>query len=124
MPHVGILSQHFLVFFLIVLTPLWDCYEIPRLRASTEPRKKTLFYRKIITASWSCAIVATLAIGLMPVFAIHKVLGEIAWLDAGSRGGMVVEGIAAGMLIAILLPAVLALTNEKIRAKGQRRRRS
>jgi len=118
MLHAGILIQHLLVFFLIVVTPLWDRYEIPRLKASTEPRKKILFYRKIVAASWVCAIVATLAIGLIPVFVIHKVLGEIAWLDAGSRGGMLLEGIAVGMLIAILLPAVLALTSEKIRAKA------
>jgi len=118
MLHAGILVQHLLVFFLIVVTPLWDRYEIPRLKASTEPRKKILFYRKIVVASWVCAIVAALAIGLMPIFVIHKVLGEISWLDSGSRGGMLLEGIAVGMLIAILLPAVLALTSEKIRAKA------
>ena len=57
-----------------MLTPLWDRYEIPRLKASTEPNKKGRFYRKIVVASWTCAIVATLAIGLIPVFTIHKVL--------------------------------------------------
>jgi hypothetical protein len=30
--------QHVLVFFLIVVMPLWDWYEIPRLKASTAPR--------------------------------------------------------------------------------------
>jgi len=116
--HVSVLVQHLLVFFLIVVTPLWDRYEIPRLKASTEPRKKIRFYRKIVAASWACAIVAILTIGLIPVFTIRKVLGEIPWLDAGSRGGMILEGIAVGMLIAILLPAVLALSNEKIRSKA------
>ena len=67
---VGVLVQHVLVFFLIVVTPLWDWYEIPRLKASTEPRKKVRFYRKILAASWACAIVAVLTVlSLSLVFA-------------------------------------------------------
>lgn len=57
-------------------------------------------------------------IRLVSVFTIPKVLGEIVWLDAGSRGSMVLEGITTGMLIMLLLPAALALWNDKIRAKA------
>ncbi|HET6181219.1 MAG TPA: CPBP family intramembrane glutamic endopeptidase [Candidatus Sulfotelmatobacter sp.] len=115
---IGMLAQHVLVFFLIVVTPLWDWYEIPRLKASTEPRKKVRFYWKIVAASWACAIVAVVTVGIATVYAIQTVPGEIAWLDRGSRGAMVLMGIAAGMLIAIFVPAVLALWSEKIRVKA------
>jgi len=109
--------QHLLVFVLVVVMPLWDWYEIPRLKASTEPRKKIFYYRKIVIALWICAAVAALTVGLSTVFWIHQAPGEIAWLDAGSRGVMLVEGISAGMLIAILVPAVMAMRSEKLRAK-------
>ena len=112
------ISQHILVFFLIVVTPLWDWYEIPRLKASTKPRKKILFYGKIVAASWACAVVAIVTVGLGAVYAIQTASGEIAWLEAGSRGGMILKGITAGMLVVILLPAVLALRSEKIRVRA------
>jgi len=107
--------QHLFVLFLAVGMPLWDWYEIPRLKANTDPRKKVRYYGKIVTALWICALVAVLTIGLMTAFRIHRVPGEIASLDPGSRGEKMVEGITAGMLIAIGLPAVLALKSEKIR---------
>jgi uncharacterized protein len=115
---VGVVVQHLLVLFLIVVTPLWDRYEIPRLKASTEPQKKVRFYRKIVAASWICAVVAAVTVGLVTVFNVHTVPGEIGWLEAGSRGRMILEGITVGMLIAIMVPAVLAMWSEKIRAKA------
>jgi len=112
------LVQHALVFFLAVVMPLWDRYEIPRLKASTEPRKKVCYYGKIVTILWICAVVAVLAVGLVTALTIHKTPGEIAWLDAGSRGAAAMEGFTAGLAIVILLPAVLALRSEKIRTKA------
>ena len=56
--------QHLLAFFLIVVTPLWDWYEIPRLKASTAPVKKVRFYKKIMAASWICAVVAIATLGV------------------------------------------------------------
>ena len=114
------LLGHVLVLFLIVGMPLWDWYEIPRLKASTDPRKKVRYYRKIVAALWTCAVVAALAIGVVTAFVFHHATGEIAWLDAGSRGRVIVEGIGAGMLIAIFLPLVLALRSDKIRATAGR----
>ncbi len=110
--------QHVLVFVLIVVTPLWDWYEIPRLKASTDPGKKVKFYGKIMVASWVCAVVAALAVGLAAVFTIHRTTGEGAWLDTRSRAGLFLAGLSAGLLIVILVPAVLALGSEKIRAKA------
>lgn len=112
--------QHLLVFFLIVIAPLWDWYEIPRLKASTAPGKKVRFYKKIMAASWICAVVAIATLGVAAVFGIHKAPGEIDWLKAGSGGGIAVEGVMICLLIALLLPAVMALRSEKIRAKAGR----
>jgi uncharacterized protein len=110
--------EHLLVIFLIVVTPLWDRYEIPRLKASSDSHKKVRFYRKVVIASWICAVVAVSTIGIVGTFTLHKIPGEIAWLDAGSRGSMLILGIVAGMLIAILVPAIVALWSEKLRTKS------
>ena len=110
--------QHGLVGFLIVVAPLWDRYEIPRLKSSTEPGKKIRFYAKIVAASWVCAMVAVLTAGFSTVMRMDKPAGEIAWLDPGTRGRIFLEGATAGILIAIILPAVLALWSEKIRAQA------
>jgi uncharacterized protein len=112
--------QHLLVIFLIIVTPLWDRFEIPRLKASSDPRKKVRFYRKVVIASWICALVAILTIGIASTFTIHKLPGEIAWLDAGSPGSVVLQGVTAGMLIVILVPAIIALWSEKLRTKSAR----
>jgi len=110
--------QHLLVAFLIVVTPLWDWYEIPRLKASAAPRKKIRFYQKIVAASWACAVVAVVTIGLAEAWTIQREVGEATWLSIGTRSGVFVAGLMAGMLIVIMLPAVLALGNEKIRMKA------
>jgi len=102
---------------LIVAMPLWDWYEIPRLKASTEPRKKIRYYGKIITALWILAALAVLMLGVMAVFTTQKMQGEILWLT-GSPGKAIVVGAAIGMLGAILVPAGLALFSEKIREKA------
>jgi uncharacterized protein len=113
-----IVLQHLLVILLAVGLPLWDWYEIPRLKASTEPRKKIRYYSKIVTLLWILAFVVVVAIGLGPAFIIRISAGEIGWLDRGSRGAMLVEGIAVGMLIAIFVPALLAMSNQKLREKS------
>jgi len=113
-----LLAQHLLVFVLVVVTPLWDWYEIPRLKASTIPRKKIRFYQKIVAASWACALVAIVTIGLRAAGTIDREGLEAAWLRPGTRGGVFLEGLIAGMLIVIILPALLALRSEKIRIKA------
>jgi len=115
-----ILVQHLLVIFLAVGMPLWDWYEIPRLKASTQPRKKIKYYRKIAAALWICAAIAVVLIGVVTAFTVHPAPGEVRWLEPTSHGVKFVQGIAAGIFIAILLPAVLALRSEAIRSKAGR----
>jgi len=112
--------QHLLVFFLVVVTPLWDWYEIPRLKASTAPRKKIRFYQKIMAASWICAVVAVATVGLASTFHVTAMPTEIGWLASGARGRVIVLGAMVGMALAIFVPAVLALWSDAIRGKAGR----
>jgi len=112
------LLEHLLVFFLVVVTPLWDWFEIPRLKASTAPRKKIRFYQKIVAASWACALVAVITIGLRAAGTMDRGAHESAWLAPGTRGGVFLEGLIAGLLIVIILPAVLAMRSGKIRVRA------
>lgn len=113
-----IILQHLLAIFLIVGTPLWDWYEIPRLKARTAPRKKIRFYQKIVAASWACATIAFITIGWTAAVAIQPRVDEAAWLSSRARAGVFLLGLMAGLLIVILLPALLALRNEKLRTRA------
>ena len=115
-----IVVQHLLVLFLAIGIPLWDWYEIPRLKASTEPRKKVRYYHRIATVLWLCALIVVLSIGPSTAFSIKLAPGQIPWLQSGSRALKVVEGITVGMLLAIFVPAVLALRSPVVRAKAGR----
>jgi membrane protease YdiL (CAAX protease family) len=110
--------QHVLVLFLVIGLPVWDYYEIPRLKASTEPRKKVHYYQKVIAMIWICTALAVLTTGLIAVLTIQKPPGEMEWLDPGSRTRSLLMGVVVGMLAAILLPAILAVGNDKIRIKA------
>jgi hypothetical protein len=57
------LVQHRLVLFLIVGMPLWDWSEIPRLKASPDPRENVRHYLKIVTAFGVLTVVAGLSPG-------------------------------------------------------------
>lgn len=107
--------QHILVLILVIVTPLWDYYTIPRLKASTNPRKKIRFYAQIVTASWICAIVAVGTVGFRQLSIMRPGAGEIEWLAPGSHGVMFLKGIVIGALIAIFVPAFLAIWLPKIR---------
>jgi uncharacterized protein len=111
------LAQHVLVFALVVLFPLWDRYEIPRLKASTDRGKRIRFYRKIIAVEWVCTAVALLAVGFGALFTIRTMPGEMGWL-AGARGSSFVAGLVTAMAIVLLLPVLLAIWSQNIRAKA------
>jgi len=113
----GLLIQHVLLFFLVVVAPLWDRYEIPRLKASTDPRRKLEFYWKVMAAEWVCAGAASLTLGLSTLYAIQVAPGEIDWL-AGSRGRLFVLGVFTVIALLLLVPAIMALWSDKIRRQA------
>lgn len=109
--------QHLLALLLVVAVPLWDRYEIPRLKASTLPGKKIRYYIKMVVASWICALIAMAAAGITSISHIVILPGEITWLEAGTRGRLILEGLTAGMLAAMFLPALLAARSKNLRKK-------
>lgn len=115
---MAIWLQHLLALLLVVAVPLWDRYEIPRLKASTLPGKKIRFYIKIVTASWICALVAMVTAGITSVSHLVVLPGEITWLEPGARGRLILGGLIAGMLMALFLPALLAVRSESLRKKA------
>ena len=113
------LAQGALVFVLTAVIPLRDRYEIPRLKASRDPRKRIHFYWRIIAVEWICAAVAFLTVGWGALFTIHAMPGEIDWLS-GSKGGSFVMGLVAAMAAVLVLPVILAIWSPKIREKAAR----
>jgi uncharacterized protein len=114
----AILAEHALTLFLIVGLPLWDLYEIPRLKASTDPAKKLRYYRKIGMVLWLLAGLACLLVGFGPLFRIGYAPAELAWMAEGSRGRSVLLGVFVGAIAAIVMPAVIAIWSEKLRVKA------
>jgi hypothetical protein len=54
------------------------------------------------------------------VVRIHKAPAEMAWLARGTRSGIFLEGLTAGILIALIVPAVFALgSGENPHPSGQ-----
>jgi membrane protease YdiL (CAAX protease family) len=118
--HWNLWLQHLLVIFLAVGVPLWDRYEIPRLKASSVPRKKIKYYGKLVSMLWICTLIVVGTIGLGRAFYVHLSPDEIRWLQPGSRGAMTVMGMAAGSFIAIAVITILAMANPKTRGKSAR----
>jgi len=116
----GIVVQTILVLFLMVVAPVWDVYEIRRLKASADPRKKIRFYTKVIAASWTCAILACLLIGWKAIYRIQFLRGEVSWLAPGTATSIFLKGIIFGAAIAIMVPAALALFSERVREKSKK----
>ena len=109
--------QHVLVLALVAGFPLWDWYEIPRLKASADPRKRTRFYRKVIAAEWACTTVALAAMGFRRLYWIQPLTGESPWLARGSAGLAFASGMLGAMAVALIAPAVLSIWSEKVRSK-------
>ena len=114
----AILAQHALTLFLIVGLPLWDLYEIPRLKASTDPAKKLRYYRKICVVLWLLAGLACLLVGFGPVLRIGYAPAELTWMAEGSRARHVLLGVFVGATVAIVGPAVIAIWSENLRVKA------
>jgi membrane protease YdiL (CAAX protease family) len=114
---VSMIAQHLLALFLIVGAPILDHYDMKKLKASTDPKLKLHFYHKTILALWLLTAVACAAVGFRPLFTISASAEGISWVSAGSWVRMVVVLVIGALLVLILLPAVRAIWNEKIRAR-------
>lgn len=115
---MGLWLQHLLVIFLIVGMPLWDWYEIPRLKASADPEKKIKYYRKVVSALWILALIAVATIGLRRAFYLSPSAEEMSWLGGHAVDPKFLIGLIVGSLIAIFLPALAARRSERFRQQS------
>jgi len=112
-----VMAQHLLALILIAIAPIVDHYDIKKLKAGTDPKRKWHYYRKTIVALWVLAAVACVAVGFRPLFTINARAEGVSWLSANSWARFVVAGVIGALLVLVLLPAVQAIWNEKVRAK-------
>jgi membrane protease YdiL (CAAX protease family) len=113
----ALMARHLLAFVLVVVAPIWDHYDMKKLKSSTDPGRKVRYYRKIIAASWLLAALAYASMGYPSLFIINAKAEGLAWLSAGSWMRFVVAGVIVAVIALLLLPAVQAIWNEKIRAR-------
>jgi uncharacterized protein len=111
-----VMAQHLLALILIAVAPLMDHFDIKKLKAGTDPKRKLHYYRKIIVWLWALAAVACAAVGLRLLFTINASAGGVSWLSGRSWVRIVVAGVVAALIGLIFLPAVQAMRNEKVRA--------
>ena len=99
--------QHILAAFLIFLGPVWDHFEIRKLKIGTDPRRKVRFYRLIVAVTWIFSAIAVFACGWPSIFSIQTQPGELSWLPKGEGAHAIMIALLAGFLAAVLAPMVL-----------------
>jgi uncharacterized protein len=99
------LMQHLLFFFLLVVAPIWDLYETPKLKRNPSSERKIRYYKTICTWLWIASALAVVAIGFRPLFTFSPSPGEISWLLLHPWVRYLVDVlIASFVIISVLLP--------------------
>ncbi len=98
--------QHLLALYPMVIGPLWDHFEIRRLKIGTDPRRKLKFYLLTIAVTWALSAAACAAVGWQGIFEIHVGLGETSWMPSGDAEAAFMLGLGT-FLIALWIPAIL-----------------
>jgi membrane protease YdiL (CAAX protease family) len=109
--------QHLLAFYLIALAPIWDHFEIRKLKTGADPRRKTKFYWLVIAATWTACAVACAAVGWRSIFWIHLEPREISWLPSGTGANSFMVGLLVAFAAGALAPAILMARSPRY-AKG------
>jgi uncharacterized protein len=113
----SILIQHLLVIFLVVVVPIVDYYDVPRLKASTDSRVKVQYYWKGMAVSWICAIAAVATVGVRPIFIIRLAPDDVPWLTSIAMVKFIVLGVIVALLGLLFYPAMKAIGDDALRAK-------
>jgi membrane protease YdiL (CAAX protease family) len=103
-------AQHFLFLVLVVASPAWDCFEVPRLKA--DPARRTAFYQRLVASQWLVSALALWACGRGLWFAPPSASWE--WLRS-PRTPSFLWGFVAGLAMVMLLP-LIGITKPKSRA--------
>jgi membrane protease YdiL (CAAX protease family) len=113
MPTTGIVAKHLIATFLIVAVPIWDHFEMKRLKASSDPRVKIKSYRRTACWLWSVSVMACVVLGWRSVLTIHRDTGEASWLP----GPAFVIGFTGAALLALFVPIIVMMRGETTRAR-------
>jgi uncharacterized membrane protein len=97
--------QHLLFLFLLVVAPIWDLYNTPRLKRNPSSEQKIRYYRTICAWLWIASGLAVVAIGFRPLFTSSPSPGEISWLLPHPWVRYLVEAlIGIVVIISVVLP--------------------
>lgn len=107
------IAKHLIAIFLIVAVPIWDHFEMKRLRASSDPRVKINSYRRTVCWLWGASVLACLVVGLRSSITIHHDASEASWLP----GSGFVIGFTIAAFVALFVPLLLMLRSETTRAR-------
>ncbi len=105
---------HLIAVFLIVVVPIWDVFEMRRLKASADPRVRVKWYAKVVVASWALAVLAIFATGWRELWNITE---SLPWLPHGDGVKAFLIGLLVALVGAQLIPVLLMRSNEKLRAR-------
>jgi uncharacterized protein len=108
--------QHLLALYLMVVAPIWDHFEIRKLKASTNPRRKIKFYGLIIAAPWAVSAVICAVVGWQSIFWIHLTPREVGWLPPGGRAHAFMVGALVAFAAGALAPVFLMKGNRRYAA--------
>src|SRR5689334_18975509 len=96
---VATLMQHLLFIFLLVVAPIWDLYETPKLKRNPSSERKIRYYKTICAWLWIASALAVVAIGFRPLFNFSPSPGEISWLLLHPRVRYLVDVLIAIFVI-------------------------
>jgi hypothetical protein len=107
---VATLRQHLLFFFLLVVAPIWDLYETPKLKRNPSSEQTIRYYKTICTWLWIASALAVVPIGFRPLFTITPSPGEISWLLPHPWVRYLVEAlIPIFVIISVVLPVGIVI---------------
>jgi uncharacterized protein len=113
MPTIEIIAKHLIAIFLIAAVPIWDHFEMKRLKSSSDPRVKIRSYKKTIVWLWGFSALACIVFGWRAVLTIHSNAGEASWLP----GTAFVIGFTGAALVALLVPILVTMRSETTHAR-------
>src|SRR5271170_1478295 len=104
----GVIIQHFLALCLIVIGPIWDQFEIRKLKTSTDPRRKLKFYWLTIGWTWTLSAIACATVGWPQIFGMHADPRDIGWIPSGNGARLFMVGVLVAFIAGVMVPVLLA----------------
>ena len=116
--------QHLLAVAVFVGVPLWDRSLTPRMKRGG-PGARRAGYAEIVGVLWALAAACAVAVPVGQLWQTPIRADDVAWLPlvghAGQGARSVTDGVAIGLLIGALVPAVMVMASPALRASFARR---